>query len=657
MKTVYINPQNIKTSYDNKKKEIKKYIDNLDFNQGMNEEENTLKRIALLTLNIKEKSFVTLDYKNNKIDIKDNIELLVVSKITNKEKVLIKVISNEDNFIKDFNAEEIKVNIDEQNDYQGFINWKNKSSISNEDWSNLEFLLERIKITSFEDVLSELINKNNNIYLSENFLLKFIKNNQNKEFTDYYFSKIKKEDLENENIIKIVKENFNESFFWSYFDKVLVLNSEKNTENKNLKNIIKNEIINENNIEKIVNKDNINNIWSYLPSKLRKSEIVIDSVVDNLTSNKYSSDKIDLDKAIKIIGESYLLDKKNFIYFIERIKLVSLRTNEQTDKMLDKIVSQFNINDDIDRKWFNYLLDGCKSDYVYSDYGYNVESGIIRLIVNKNQDKLNDLEKIKLYAKDLIKLEKEEIVNLIKTENEMELLLNDKTVKNREIISLKIKSKEDILKLINKKENIILFLNIALHNNWLKNKIIPDVWKNDNEIILKTYGKNRYKEIPLEARKELESSIETIKKIINLNSSNFEIIRNSNKYELSILKNLAYDNAIKFKEILKTIPVKNWYNFEFSIEMLKYHPDSLNYIPNVLFNNKQFTLNIFEAFEYKSSLQMKNLIEKLPEEFKSFLQDNQINSNYSEMLKKHFRKDFLEITLSPKNTTNKKNKI
>ena len=59
----------------------------------------------------------------------------------------------------------------------------------------------------------------------------------------------------------------------------------------------------------------------------------------------------------------------------------------------------------------------------------------------------------------------------------------------------------------------------------------------------------------------------------------------------------------------------------------------------------------------KFLLHNKNLIEKLPEEFKSFLQDNQINSNYSEMLKKHFRKDFLEITLSPKNTTNKKHKI
>ena len=160
MKLVLLDAKKIETNLDIKIKEIKKYANNLDFIQESNEEKNLLKRIALLILNEDTDQYVTIRY-GKELSILENIELLMAQKIKNQE-VLIKVLGDKESFIEKYKA--ITTEIESETLNQGFINWDKKTQVNSTDWDDLNFLEERIKLTSFNDVINELIKKNNKIY-------------------------------------------------------------------------------------------------------------------------------------------------------------------------------------------------------------------------------------------------------------------------------------------------------------------------------------------------------------------------------------------------------------------------------------------------------------------------------------------------------------
>ena len=129
MKLVLLDAKKIETNLDIKIKEIKKYADNLDFNQDSNEEKNVLKRIALLILNEDSEQYVTVRY-GKELSILENIELLIAQKIKNQE-VLIKVLGDKESFIEEYKA--ITTEIESETLNQGFINWDKKTQVNTTD--------------------------------------------------------------------------------------------------------------------------------------------------------------------------------------------------------------------------------------------------------------------------------------------------------------------------------------------------------------------------------------------------------------------------------------------------------------------------------------------------------------------------------------------
>lgn len=645
MKLLLVKSELLATPYDNKKSEIKKYMDNLDFKPSQSKEINFLKRVALLLLNEEEIGSITIDFKDNHLEYKNNLENLVAAKIMKKEEVLIKVLSQEEEFIKKYQAKESHIQSIDRN--TGFINWEEKNQITKDDWNNLDFLKERIELSSFEDVYQELLQKKNKIYLSNEFIDTFIREN-NQEIKDYYFSKLNGEELKYSTIIKAM-ENYENGLFSAFLCQAM---TEENQKDKELTNIIKSELITEDNIKKIFNRDNIKNLQMYIPPKFRSHEHIVESIVNNLNATGWGTQRLNLDEAIKIIGKKYLTDKKDFIFFISSISDTVMKTNDSTDKVLKEVIELFDLKNDSDKRLFDYLC-----DHSADSNEYRLAGGIIRKIVHHNKNQLTDKEKVNLYSRGIIDLEKDEVLSLLKDESDLAMLLKSHTRKTHEVIQEKIKKTTDLEELIQEKENIVRFLKISFPDDWLKTKNIPEKWKENDEFIIATYGSKNYKDLPLAKRKELEENQENIINLVKLRNENFKIIRNNNKYDPVILKQFAYDNPTDFKEMLGDIPKKKWYNFNFSLKLLEYHPASLEYIPAALFDNKQFTLNIFEKYEKNGAYKMKDLLSKIPEELKSFLQDNNITSNYVEMLNKHFLKDSLEVNLTEKNFKVKKVKI
>jgi hypothetical protein len=154
--------------------------------------------------------------------------------------------------------------------------------------------------------------------------------------------------------------------------------------------------------------------------------------------------------------------------------------------------------------------------------------------------------------------------------------------------------------------------------------------------------------------KESKENKENIKTLLHLNNDNFNIIRNKEKYDLDVLRIIAYENTNEFRSIMNDIPNAKWFNFNYVLGMLDLHPQSIQFIPEVLFNNKTFTLSFFDKLEEKNK---KSYVNELPEKIKSFLQENNIKDNYSENLSRHFSQDYFEKTIEDKNITTKKNKI
>lgn len=558
MKLLLVNPENLLTPYDNKKTEIKKYMEALDFNATKSKETNLLKRVALLLLNEEDINTISVDYKNSTLEYKANLEYLIASKIQKKESILVKVLSNEQEFIKDYKAQESSIQSVDNN--VGFINWEEKNSITKEDWNNIEFLKERIALSSFEDVLNELFKKKNKVYLSQEFIEVLVRNN-NQEVQDYYFSKLDLEELKNINIIKAL-ENYEDGFFSAFLCKAI---EEENKKDKELTNIIKSELITEENIEQIFNKENIKNLQQYISPKFRNHEHIIKCILENLNSNSYSTKKLDLDESFKIIGKKYLYDKKNFMLFVGAIPDTSMRTNDSTDKLLREITDTFDLNNEGDKRIFDYL---CSRDNAQNEY--RLLGTIIKMIVNKNQETLNEKEKLDLFAKGFLNIEPNEVIGLINEEESFEKLLINRNRKTQEVIKEKIKDIKSIEVFLQKKSNIIAFLKISYSPDWLKNKAVPQIWKDNDEIIIETYGRNNYKDLPLSKRKELEENKENVIKLINLNSENYKLIRSEHKYDLNILKSFAYEDSSLFTEMLEEIPKKKWFNFNFALKMLDY---------------------------------------------------------------------------------------
>lgn len=645
MKLLIVNPEILTTPYDNKKTEIKKYMENLDFVATKSKDTNFLKRVALLLLNDEELSAVTIDYKNSSIEYINNLEYLITAKIQKKEEILIKVLSNEEEFIKVYNAKESDLKVVDNN--VGFINWEEKNNITKQDWNNIDFLKERISLSSFEDVYQELIKKKNKIYLNKEFIDEIVRNN-NQEAQDYYFSKLSGEELKYSTVIKSLEE-YESGFFSAFLCQAM---EEENLKDKELINIIKNELINEDNIDKIFNKDNIYKLQQYIPAKFRSHEHIVSSILENLSASGFSIKRLNLDEAFKIVGKKYLSDKNNFMLFVTSIPDSSMRTNDVTDKMLKEITQEFNLNEEKDKRIFDFL---CNQDNSKNEY--RLLGSIIKMIINKNQELLSEKEKINLFSKGLLNLEVKEIVPLINEEESFEQLLKNRNQKTNEVIKEKLKEIKNIETFIQKRSNIISFLRISYSSDWLKHKTVPQSWKENDDIIIETYGSSNYKDLPLNKRKELEESKDNVLRLIGLNSENYKLIRSEHKYDTNILKQFAYDNASEFEEMLNEIPKKKWFNFNFALKMIDYHPQSLYHIPEALFDNKQFTLSIFNKYENNNGYSIKDLLSEIPEELKSFLQDNNITKDYENILTKHFLKDSLEINFKEKNQQTKKLKI
>lgn len=646
MKIFKINPQTINTPFDNKKREIKKYIEKLDFSQTDTKEKNLLKRVALLLINENESSIVTIDYKNNDIEFKSNEEFLIAAKLLGKDEIFIKVLSNEEQFMVKYQCEEIEINTSASS--TGFINWQEKNKISKEDWSNVDFLEEIMELSSFENLMDKLIKTKNDIYLTSDFILRLVKD-KDEDIINYYFSILSDEELKSPYLMKVLKDD-NEKLLLTYLHKVI---EKKLNADKELTQTIKKELINENNIENIIDSKNISKLYQFVGTKLRNNEYFMNCLIENMKGTNYSNDKLNIDQVIKIIGKKYLMDKKNFIFFTNSISYTVCRTNEITDILLNEITAQFDLNNEQDKKYFDFLC-----ERKFHGYEYTFNTTIVKMILKNNKEKLTDKEKLKYYAKGILHLEKESILKITKTEEDIEYLLNNENnSKYNNIVIEKIKTSEDIKKFITKKKNIIAFIRIAMNDNWLKNKLVPEEWKIDNEILIETYGRTNYNTLPLEKRKEIEESKENIKKIINISNDNFNIIRNHNKYDLMILKELAIDNPNNFIEIMESIPLAKWYNFDFALNLIEYHPKSLKHIPEILFDNKQFTLSVFKKYETHASYHISELLSKVPEGLKSFIKENQISNNYIESLDRHFMKENLEINLIIKNDNTKKVKI
>lgn len=99
MSLIIVDPKHISTVYDGDTLEIESYMKSLDFSVSELKKTNELKRAVLFLLNQEEDQIFTLDldYKKNKIEIKNNEEYLISAKICGKKGVLIKVLSNEHN--------------------------------------------------------------------------------------------------------------------------------------------------------------------------------------------------------------------------------------------------------------------------------------------------------------------------------------------------------------------------------------------------------------------------------------------------------------------------------------------------------------------------------------------------------------------------------
>lgn len=653
MKIVLVKPEKLVTNLDNKKTEIKRYMESLDFEQTENKDTNLLKRVALLLLNEEEIGTITVDYQDSKLEYKSNLEYLLAAKILKSDNVVVKVMNNEEEFMTTYNATESNIHSIDRN--IGFINWEEKNKVTVNNWSDIGFLEERINLSSFETVLDELIEKKNNFYVSKDFL-DFIKEKYQHvpdQYT-YYFSKLNNEQLKSPILIESLKEHISSTdateayFFNTYFTRVT--KKEESAKDKDLVNIIKTELIIEGNIKEVFKQENISQLKQYIPSKLRSHEYIVECVVGSLKSN--SRYKLLLDEGIKLVGRKYLEDKKNFVFFVESIGIVAMRTNDFTDKIIKDITESFDFNNEQDKRYFNYLL-----DVADISLGYDVLSGVLNKIIMHNKDKLETKEKIKLFAKEFIELEESEILELTKNEDDIEILLNNHNRITNKIIHAKLKKMNDIEDFLQKKENIIKFLKISFDKNWLASKLVPQSWKDNNELIIETYGAKNYNDIPLSKKKEIEVSKENIMKLLEQNKDNFKYIRSEIKYDTSVLKYLAYDNPQNFEKTLPEIPVKKWFNFNFTLKMLEFNPKSLDFIPKTLFDNKQFTLNVFDKYENNNGYNMQKLLEKIPEQLKSFLQENNIRNNYVKALTNHFLKDSLEVTLVEKNIKEKKLKI
>lgn len=653
MKIVLVKPEKLLTDFDNKKTEIKKYMESLDFEQTNNKDTNLLKRVALLLLNEEEIGSIIVDYKNNEIEYKSNIEYLLAAKILKHDSIVVKVMSHEEMFIRQYNAVESNIqNIDRN---VGFINWEEKNKVTVNDWSDMDFLKQRINLSSFETVLDELIAKKNNFYVGKEFI-DFIQQEyeDGPDYFDEYFSRLNNEELKLPVLIEALKEHIaisepNKAYFFdSYFTRAT--KKEEDKKDKDLIDIIKNNLINEDNITTIFKQENIFQYKQYIPAKFRSHEHIVDCVVKSINSNiRY---RLNLDEGIKLVGRKYLENKKNFILFVESIKNIPMRTNEFSDKIIKDVTESFDLNNEQDKRYVNYLLD--KADI---SLGYDVLSGVINKIMMHNIDKLDNKEKLKLFSKEFIELEEQEVLAMTKTEDDFEVLLNNKNRITQKVIQSKIKEITNVETFFTKKENIVKFLKLSFDGHWLKSKIVPESWKNNYDLLIETYGAKNYNDIPLSKRKEIEMSKDNILRLITNNKDIFNYIRSDEKYDTSILKYIAYDNPQNFEKILPEIPSKKWFNFNFALSMLEYNPKSLEYIPNALFDNKQFTLNVFDRYENHNSYNMTKLLDKIPAELKSFLQENNIRNNYVKTLTNHFLKDSLEITLVEKNIKEKKLKI
>jgi len=626
MKLILLNSNKIKTDLDAKLKDIKKYADNLDFNQDDNESKNLLKRIALLTLNEDTEQYVTIRY-GKEVSILENIEILLAQKIKNKE-VLIKVLGDRDKFINEYSATETEIESDKLN--QGFINWDKKTNTDNTDWTDLNFLEERIRLTSLNDVLNELIKKNNKIYLSNHFFEEFIQSTSENNI-EYYFSKLSEEDiLSSDNKKNLLKLNDNKWCMEQFFKVVL----KNHKENKEIKNFIKNDLINEDNLKYFVTEKNINTTIYYVPNNLKHN--VLSIISRNLNGFDY---KIDMKDVLKFLGKSFLQNKENLDILCFHLDNKNFSLWGQANELIVNLANNYDLNNDDDKKFFYNLI----------NYNNTISRVLSDKIIEINKEKLNKNDILNLYLKDKLQYNENDILKLIEKEEDLETVLSYKGVRVTKVLN----ALNNPIDLLSKKSNIISFLKIS-SNNWLKDKKIPENWKEDNDLLMQTYGKSYYNDLPLSKRKEIEENKDNIKTLLHLNSSNFNVIRSKEKYDIDVLRVIAYENASEFRSIMDDIPKANWYNFNYVLNMLDLHPKSIYFIPEILFTNKTFTLSFFEKLEEKNK---RSYVNDLPEKVKSFLQENNITDNYTEKLTRHFNQDYFEKTIEEKQITTKKNKI
>lgn len=406
------------------------------------------------------------------------------------------------------------------------------------------------------------------------------------------------------------------------------------SENKEIKNFIKNELINEDNLKYFITEKNISKTINYVSNKLKESILPI--VSRNLNGFDY---KIDIKDVIKFLGKSFLQNKENLDILCFHLDNKNFSLWGQANELIVNLGNNYDLNNDEDKKFFYNLL----------NYNNTISRVLSDKIIEINKEKLNKNDILSLYLRDKLQYNENDILKLIEKEEDLETVLNYKGVRVTKVLN----ALNNPIDLLSKKSNIISFLKIS-SNNWLKDKKIPENWKEDNDLLIQTYGKSYYNDLPLSKRKEIEENKDNIKTLLHLNSSNFNVIRSKEKYDIEVLRVIAYENASEFRSIMDDIPKQNWYNFNYVLKMLDLHPKSIHFIPEILFNNKTFTLNFFEKLEEKNK---KSYINDLPEKVKSFLQENNIKDNYVENLSRHFNQDYFEKTIEEKNKNIKKNKI
>ena len=330
-------------------------------------------------------------------------------------------------------------------------------------------------------------------------------------------------------------------------------------------------------------------------------------------SNKLKNDRNFILKIVKYNGKNYryIIDifKNDIEFILESNKTYprslyyvpeNILSEDIILKLLKIDINNFNYIPEIFKNNKDIILNAVKifPNFLYHEF---------EIIKNINCDKKFILELIKYnycnynYIPDIFKIDEDIIFTVIKIDKNF--IINKKNIKYNKDSLLKIINKDTILKLI--KYNINFF------------KYIPDIFKNDLDIILKiieiddnfiikNYSLEYYNNIILNLIKNENNFLlnkNIILRLINNDSKIFDYIPNIYQNDKDILlKKIEMENIMSIHNL--TIFFSRYFhklknNKYFIYKIIEYNYCSYKYIPDIFKNDKEVILH---GIEYNSCI-------------------------------------------------------